>query len=369
MKTKKFLALSTALTLGIAASAPAASVTWTGGGTSPFNWDNSLNWGGTPLASGYDLLFTGVANSLSSKNNVTGTYNLGAITFDSTAGAYVLSGNAIKFSSLTDNSATTETVNNYITLAGNRTIGVSSASGNLILGGVISSGASSFGFTKTGAGTLTLGNVTSTYNGATTVSAGKLVVNGALSNTSGVSVASGAELNVTGSISTSAIITLNGKLSGNGQVGTVAASNTATVSPGGDGVIGTLSTGAFTLASTSGITFDLNATDHTAGGAINDLISVSGNLTLDGVLGINAIGGNLAPGRYTLFDYSGTLTDNTLDLNSTFLASYAGSYIDTTTAANEVSLVVVPEPATWAMLVGGFGLLAFGQKLRRQFIA
>jgi len=217
--------------------------------------------------------------------------------------------------------------------------------------------------TKLGEGTQKLSGY-NTYTGKTQVQSGKMAVSGTLSATSGVSVNQGAELNVTGLINQSATISLSGKLTGSGVVGAVQADSTAEVDPGnGTSSIGTLTTEAFTLANTSTVAFDLTIGNTTMGSGINDLIAVNGNLTLDGVLNLNFIGTGLASGTYTLFTYTGTLTDNTLDLSQSFLTTYEGSHIDTSTVG-VVDLIVVPEPGTWAFLSGGIGLLLGAQRWR-----
>ncbi|MCL7715864.1 autotransporter domain-containing protein [Stenotrophomonas mori] len=65
------------------------------------------------------------------------------------------------------------------------------------------------------------------------------------------------------------------------------------------------------------------------GGAFNDLISVGGDLVLDGVLEITeAPGGHLDPGLYRLMDYGGTLDDRGLVVGS-IPSSFATALVDT----------------------------------------
>ncbi|MDD5349297.1 MAG: autotransporter-associated beta strand repeat-containing protein, partial [Chthoniobacteraceae bacterium] len=228
-------------------------------------------------------------------------------------------------------------------------------------------GTGAVSFVKGGAGTLTLSGANN-YSGSTSLFGGKTVVSGSLSATSSVLVAKGAELNLTatGLVNQGATITLNGQLSGSGSVGSLNVGDTGVVSPGNDGAFGTLSTGDFTLTSTSQVNFDLSASSHATGGGMNDLIAVIGNLTLDGQININVIGGNLTAGTYALFTYTGSLTtDPTLSLSSSFLSEYAGASLKYGNG-NEVDLLIVPEPSTWAMLVGGFGMLVGMQKMRNR---
>ena len=78
--------------------------------------------------------------------------------------------------------------NGPVILKANSSIG--STSGTGYIGGVISDGGLGYGFTKAGAGSLTL-SATNTYTGATTVSNGTLLVEGSLAAGSAVTVNGG----------------------------------------------------------------------------------------------------------------------------------------------------------------------------------
>ena len=194
------------------------------------------------------------------------------------------------------------------------------------------------GLTKTGAGTLTLSGA-NTYAGLTTISRGTLVVIGSVSGS--VNIANGATL------------------AGNGTVGSVAVAEGAILAPGTSP--GTLSVGTLGLLSSTTLAYELD-TPGIVGSNVNDLISVSGNLTLDGTLQITPLAG-FGFGSYRIFDYTGSLTNNGLSLQSGFLASYPGSAIDTS-VANQVNLTVVPEPTATVSALAGLGLL-FGARRRR----
>lgn len=129
-----------------------------------------------------------------------------------------------------------------------------------------------------------------------------------------------------------------------------------TIQPGNG--IGTLSlNNLLTLGSGVTLDYQLDAGDQAGGSGINDLIDTVTDLTLDGTLNVNS--SPLSDGTWRLINYSGTLTDNTLDLGSIFLASGHQAAIDTGTVG-QVNLVVtsISEPASAALLaMGGLVLL------------
>ena len=168
--------------------------------------------------------------------------------------------------------------------------------------------------TKLGAATLTLSGV-NTYTGATKVSAGRLDVVGSLGATA-VTVANGATLGGTGTISGSVSVQAGGRLA----PGT---------SPG------TLTVGSLSLVGGSILDFELGTPD-VVGGATNDLIVVTGDLTLDGLLSVTA-GAGFGTGVYRLINYGGALIDNGLELD----AMPGGfSFGVQTSVANQVNLLV-----------------------------
>ncbi len=174
-----------------------------------------------------------------------------------------------------------------VLLGSNRTVTLNS--GVLTVNGPISDGGMGFSLNTAGTGTLALGG-TSTYSGGTNVNSGALVVNGALTGSGGVTVQSGGTLAGTGLVSG----------------GGVTLSGGATLAPGPSPLPGSI--GAFTassLAPGSGATiaFDLSTS---AAGAGNDLVNVTGSLSLpNGVtISVNPTGGSLAQNApYTLFNY------------------------------------------------------------------
>jgi fibronectin-binding autotransporter adhesin len=203
----------------------------------------------------------------------------------------------------------------------------------------------SYGITKVGAGTLVLSDK-SRYTGATQVNAGNLIVNGNISTSSLTTVKSGASLG------------------GSGTVGALTVLNGATLAPGNSP--GTLTVGGtLGLENLSILSFELNPTDTTVGGGINDLITGVTGLTLDGLLNVTACTGSFAgvtSGTWRLFDYSGSLTNNNLTLNTMPALDYGYSWFLDTATANQVNLTIVPEPG--AVLLGGLGMLALLRRRR-----
>ncbi|NGM51102.1 autotransporter outer membrane beta-barrel domain-containing protein [Caulobacter sp. 602-2] len=195
---------------------------------------------------------------------------------------------------------------------------VADRSGQLTLAGAISG---SGGFVQAGQGVTVLTG-TNTYVGATDVMAGTLLVNGDHGGATGAtSVASGATLGGAGVIG-----------------GLVSLADGATLAAGGaSGAAGTLTiNGGLSLAGGSILDFQLGQAG-VAGGALNDLVAVGGDLKLDGVLNVStAGGGSFGTGVYRLFTYGGTLTDDGLTVGATPAGSKA--YVQTG-FAGQVNLI------------------------------
>jgi fibronectin-binding autotransporter adhesin len=170
--------------------------------------------------------------------------------------------------------------------------------------GVISSVGTASSLTKTGPGLLVLSGA-NTYTGGTTVTEGELRV----SNTAGSGTGAGA---VTLALSATA---QSATLSGKGTIsGAVTVSNYTAFSPGSSGP-GLLTTGDLSFASASSISYDLDMPNVAGPAGNNDLTVVNGNLSLAGQLRVVS-GANFGVGTYTLFTYTGTLTNNGLTLIS-----------------------------------------------------
>lgn len=280
------------------------------------------------------------------------------------------------------------------TLAGNRsqnfttTYSIGAANTDTTFAGRITNGTGdpsrTTAITKVGTATLTLsGN--SSYSGATTVNAGTLIVSGSLSGSSAVTVGDSANL------ATTAI------LGGSGFVGNVtagaAANNTgATIDPGNSaGVAGILNAGSLTVQNSAHLSLQIGGT--TAGGEVttgydqviaSSTVSLSGGdlkLTLNGspsfgssdvlYLIINNSGSAVASQFSTVTLNGSNVSDtNNIILNGqqfalVYNANYTGAG-NTDSIGNDIALQAVPEPSTWAMTIGGIGMLVGYQRSRRR---
>jgi fibronectin-binding autotransporter adhesin len=167
---------------------------------------------------------------------------------------------------------------------------------------------------------------------------------------------------VTGSVVGTTTVNAGGTLGGAGTLDVVNVVG-GTLAPGNG--IGTLTTGSLTLDAASTLKLELTLGDSTIGGGINDLTIVNGNLTLDGTLQVTELGGPLNNDSiYTLFDYSGTLTNNGLALDASFLALHPGAAI-IIDPVNTVVFLSVPEPASVLPILSGICVLAGLRRRRR----
>ena len=181
--------------------------------------------------------------------------------------------------------------------------------GTTTLSGVISGLG---GLNQAGPGTTILTGV-NTYTGTTSVTTGTLQIDGSLAAGSTVNVAAA------------------GRLTGIGTAaGTVNVLAGGHLSAGDPTDPGTLTVGKLVLNTGSNSDFRLAAP------GTNDLVNVTGNLTLAGNLNISPLTG-FGAGIYTLFTYNGTLTNSSIGaINGTggFTASVS------TGVNHEVDLIV-----------------------------
>ncbi len=229
--------------MGVSArNAQAANDKWVGNTSA--NWADLANWTNPP-ATGDTLEFGAAGSSgttLSDNLMTPGTFNIGSVTFDAGAPAYVINPatagtNGFTLTGgITNSSTNLQTINDAIALTGVSTITLTTGGGNVTLGGAISG--TGGGLTTAGAGTLTLGGA-NTYTGNTTVAAGtQLNINSTSAIGTGALTISGGTLdNTSGSAKT---LTTNNLGNWNGDFTFTGSNNLA------------LGTGAITLGGTAG---------------------------------------------------------------------------------------------------------------------
>ncbi|TFY90662.1 transporter [Pseudomonas nabeulensis] len=269
------------------------------------------------LAGASNLIKTGTADlTLSGNNTFSGLLDVqaGSLTtlgngaLGNSAGINLASGAQLNLGGNASLGALTG--NGLAVLGTGSTLSVGSDNQDTLFGGVLAGVGS---FTKVGSGALTLGGV-NVLTGDTQVNAGQLLVNGALASAN-VGVASGATLGGTGTVLGNVNIADGGHLA-------VASGNTLTM-------------GSLVLNANSNLDAGLGAAS-TGGTA---LVRVDGNLTLDGTLNVQDIGG-FGAGIYRLIDYTGSLTNNGLLLGS-LPGNVLASNLDLQTAiGNQVNLLV-----------------------------
>ena len=199
---------------------------------------------------------------------------------------------------------------------------------------------------KSGPAALTLGG-DNTYSGATTVSAGTLALGagGTIDNSTPISVAPGAVLDISASswvlagLAPQTLVAGRPSAFGTDVNGTL--SSAGTINVAGTGIAGTLTiNGGLTLQG-GNLEMDLAGTS-TAGGGVNDLISVNGVLNLNSPTTItpNFLTGGLGAGPYTLIQAT-SLAGNPIDLALVAPTGGRQTYaLDTTTTPGSVLLQV-----------------------------
>lgn len=264
-----------------------------------------------------------------------------------TATITAISGNTLTLSaaataSATDSNTTFGAFDRVLTLTG-------SSTGPNTIAGVLadSAGGGKLGVTKNQSGTWILsGN--STHTGNTTVNAGKLVVNGTNNGSAG-------------------IVNANGRLGGSGTLKNLTLNAGGAIEPGNS--IGTLNTnnGDLTWNGEAGafeqMKFELDNTAGLGAGAPADKLALgTGVLTKGGGSNFtfDFLGTGASGNTYTLLTFGSSSGFNVSDFNYDNLSgSLTGTFALTPTS---LQFTTVPEPGTWAMLIGGLGLFLLRQR-------
>lgn len=224
---------------------------WVGLGSDD-NWMTANNWSNSTTPTANSLLTFAGTTRLSAFNNFTADTQFSAITFNSTAGEFRLTGNSfvIGNNGFTNNSTNLQTINNNIKLSsGNNQI--NTYSGDLAFNGILSQNGS---IIKNGSGTALLRGA-NTYTGKTIVSQGTLATTTAnrISDSSIVEVQSGATFTIGGS-ETIASLEGDGTVLFGANSLTISSANSATfvgLLSGSSGLFSKLGTGTQILGGTT----------------------------------------------------------------------------------------------------------------------
>lgn len=308
--------------------------------------------GGAGARPGITLLTVGSSNLTLGGNTYQAYSGNLALTGNSTliAGAANALGNA---KLVTLNTGTTLQIN-----TGNQTVGGLSGAGGVVFNGnstltlgandlsasfsgVASSNSTVMGsIAKIGLGTQTLSGA-NTYTGTTTVSGGTLLVDttGSLANTSGITVASGATFTYN---SSSAL--------------TKAIAVTEGASIGGTGVL-----------TAANLTFNADLGNGLSSVSLGSAFAKGGELSLS-LTGITdgtytLFSGTSIGGSFTGVRLNGTLLDGSGNVFSGMVNSISYTYTDN---LNQLVVSAIPEPSSFAVLVGFGALGAVGLRRRRR---
>ncbi|MEZ0216815.1 MAG: autotransporter-associated beta strand repeat-containing protein [Rariglobus sp.] len=370
VKTLNLLSFATA-------AAPSANAT--------FNINDTGAFSGTQLGQ-INFLQTGAAVSTSGSVG-TASLLIGADGWTSNAnisiGTNVNVGASVVIGSKSGLGATgTATFNGNITALDStndnaRTLTVTASEGRVNFNGAISTaagGATVLGVTKTGAGIVSLAGA-NTYTGNTAVSAGTLLLNNvsgsATGSTGALTVASGARLAGFGSTASATTIASGGRVT----AGNIASGSSA---PTIDTVTQANNTLGFSQSLVINGAYDwyLGAASESVG--FTQLDVTGGSLTLGGTSSFNLSAANFVNGldpnsadsfwatnrSWIIADVAGATsvvgTFGSVDLGTWTNGSFALSLTGGT--GNDITLSwtasTVPEPSTYALLLGGVGLIA-----------
>ena len=326
-------------------NAATIAATLAGSDSLAMNGAGTLNLTGVNTYTGGSAVNTGTVMVYNTSSLGTGTVTMNGGTLDlgqvTLANSFSLSGGTVTNGSL---------VNTQLTSVQGGTVGA------VITG--------TGGLTKSGTQTLTL-TAANTYMGDTVVSAGTLLVNGSIDSNQNVNVST------------------NATLGGSGSVGNVTVNSGGTLAPSANGSTSYATLTVASLTTTNGSTTKL-AIGSSVPGNFDSIYSL-GDIVLKGNLQFTFNSQTLVEDSYYLFQSGGAITGDLSSVTQTGLAGET-SFVQT---ANEwsaivnadqyykltfdqttgvLSVLVVPEPSTYAMV--GFGVVALlsARYLRRRKI-
>ncbi len=330
---------------------------------------NSLNFGaGTGTGSGMVISASGS----------------GEITINASTANGNAAGNGITIAA----NGGSDTISAPIVLGASQSWTPTSSTSTLTVSGQVSDAGNGYGLTKLGAGTLVLSNAGgNTYSGGTTVSAGKLL----FSNTSNSATG-------TGTLTVNNGATVGGATNGTGRIGTSIStsfalgglSTTANVIVGngtdatssigiqatGAGINGTITNTNLTFnldsASTNANVLDLGSTNVAFSGSTLTLNLLGSSIIKPDtayILITDSAGFNSATDGL-MFGSDGQIISGLSLAGASFGPShngfatgfYQGSYLFV--SGDNIEVEVVPEPGTWALVLGGLCALVFLQRRR-----
>jgi len=334
-------------------SLQAATITWNGAANG--NWSGA-NWsGGTPVSMGSDTLIFQGSNHLATTNDLTGYTASGAtaIAFNSGAGAFTLSGNAIALEgNITNSSTSLQTINLGLSTAAIRTVTTSASGGDIAMGGVIGG---TGGISKAGTGALTLSGSNS-YSGGTTLSGGILnVADDAALGSGGLSF---------GSLGTIQAVNKSIAVANSGTFTTLTVSGTQNLSFTGrlSGFTGGSRTISNNISAGKILTLtDINISDQASTRSVT--INGTGNTVIAGTIA----NGNATNGQFTnsstgltLLTGTNTYTNLTTVTAGTLQFGKTASLYNSNTANWIAGRLAVASGATLAFNVGGTGEFTTG---------
>lgn len=381
------------------------------GATTVYNGTLSLGSGGSITSSSNVTVNSTTASAtalldLNGNSNAIGSLTLGGGTTTSTsnvstgAGTLTLGGDVTY---LATNNPLGSTISGNLALGASRNfvVGNSTTAANDLTVSAVVSG-SGFSIAKSGTGTLVLSGNNS-YSGGTTISGGTLAVghNNALGSGS-AAVSSGATLSVpTGfTLANNIAVASGGTLAGAGTSafsGTISGAGTLTgpitMNSGGSVSPGTSGAGSLSVATAASLTFSSGSTfAWNLGSLVANGSGTAGtnwnSLTLLGTAGLTTGSVNLIPNfltansapnagspdvfwntahSWTVVTGSGTST-----ISGTFLvdnSSFSNGTFNTALSGNDLLLnwspSAIPEPSTYAAILGGLALTGAAWKRRR----